>query len=317
MTTCESWEKLIEKLAAGTIDENENKDLQKHLSQCAGCRQLVKIHTTMEKSTLMPPVVEAEEFFQMRQKVLSDIRTNREKAINWLILWQNIKSMLAHPALGYATAAVLLAALIFNKPADDTSMLVNEDNLVHSINQIAAQNTSLSEVRNSPYSYSDISIRQQQNGSVLLGFNLSTRVTTEARPDDPIVRELLAQSLVSDEPISSRLRAIKYSESLSDSKVQEALTYTVLNDQNAAVRLKAMNALTGTESNESVREIMLHILQNEKSVQMRLLAIDYLTRDPAGQNLLRQNLYESDTPVNPALLIRASQNKLMTNQNKE
>lgn len=317
MNTCKTWEKQIENLFAGIITEKENEELQNHLSECAACRGLVKVHTALEKSELITPQVETEEFFRMRQNVLRQIRVKQKKEINMPIVWQNIKSLFAHPALGYAMAAVMLAIIIYNKPLKNSPSFVEKDNLIRSINQVAAQNTRLSDVRNSPYSYRDVSIREQDNGNIQLSFDVTTRVTTEAKPDDPLVQEVLAQSLVNNEPVGARLRVIKYSKKIMDTKIMEALSYTALNDQNSAVRLKAMNALSGAKDTELIREAMLQILQNETSVQMRLLAIDYLTQDPAGQNMLRQNLYESDTPVNPALLIRAGQNKIITNQDKE
>ena len=317
MKQCKSWEKLIEKLVAGSITESENARLEAHLKTCASCRELVRMHHALENSVLKTPAVKEEEFFRMRQETLRIIRNRQSSVVNWALLWQNIKLTLAHPATGYVTAILLCGILVFNNLDEESITVSKVDNqLIQSINQVAAQNTSLTEVQNSPYTYRNVSMRDKADGRVQLSFDVSTHIVTEVEQNDPLLHEILAQSLVSNESVGNQLQAIKYSQNVLDNKIQQALIYTILNDQNPAVRLKAMNALNPVKNDKTVRDVMLKVLKNETMVQMRLLAIDYLTQDQTGRDLVREELSESDTPVNPALLIRADQNLQLQN-NKE
>lgn len=314
MKQCKSWEKLIEKLIDGTITENESARLKAHLETCASCRELVQMHHAMENSVLNLPAVNEDEFFRMRQEVLGNIRKKHSAVINWGLLWQHIKLTLAHPAVGYVTAALLFGILVFSRITDPgVSSAEAEDQLIHSINLAAAQNTSLTEVQNSPYTYRNLSLKDKADGRVQLSFDVSTHIVTEVEQNDPLLHEILAQSLVSNESVGNRLQAIKYSQNVLDAKILQALIYTMLNDQNPAVRLKAMDALMPVKNDQNVREAMLKALKDETMVQMRLLAIDYLTQDQTGRDLVREELKESDIPVNPALLIRADQNLQLQN----
>jgi hypothetical protein len=127
------------------------------------------------------------------------------------------------------------------------------------------------------------------------------------KKDDPLVREVIAQSLINPSNVGTELKAISYTEGMVDQKIKEALIFSMDKAPIMAVRLKAMASLSEYESDQEIQEAFIDVLRKEESVKMRLLAIDYLTANKLTPDTLQRVISESEAPQNPALMIKVNE----------
>jgi hypothetical protein len=184
---------------------------------------------------------------------------------------------------------------------------VSDDPLVDEIQLAAARHTRFADVVNAPYTYSDVKVTEQPDGMVGLSFDVSRHVEVVVSKDDPMVGEVLVQSLLGEASVGTKLKAISSSNAM-DGKVREALVRTMLHDRNLGVRLRAQERLVALRGDAEVERALLEVLSAEESVQMRLVAIDYLTEEKVQPDLVRQAVGtgEEDARVD-AVYVRAMQ----------
>lgn len=109
--------------------------------------------------------------------------------------------------------------------------------------------------------------------------------------NDAIIRELLLRG--SKDPLDPGLRvdAVELLKDYEGSDVRDSLVNSVLHDENAAVRLKALEGLRRFHNERPAHEALLQVLQDDASPAVRTEAIDVLI--PA----------DSAEPVSPELAI--------------
>jgi hypothetical protein len=125
-----------------------------------------------------------------------------------------------------------------------------------------------------------------------------------AKKDDPLVRDVLAQSLVNPSNLGNELKVISYSQGMSDPKLKEALLYSLHAAPELAIRLKAMDELQNYKNDPAVKQAFKKVLGEEESVKMRLTAIDYLAENQIPPDSLQLILSESKAAQNPAVTLK-------------
>ncbi len=140
---------------------------------------------------------------------------------------------------------------------------------------------------------------------IALSFDVSRHMEIIRSKDDPLVREVIAQTLLNPANPGNELKAISYSSSVFDIKLKEALIFSAQNAPILAVRIKAMSGLMNYEDDVDVQSAFLDIFQDEESVKMRLMALDYLKKSRIDKAKLQAALEQMDSGKNAAVIIKA------------
>jgi hypothetical protein len=179
--------------------------------------------------------------------------------------------------------------------------------LLREITSDAAANRSLVDVEDSPFIYSDVTLRTLPDGRVALDFDVTRHVNTIEAAGSPLAQDVLAQALLNPSHAGSRLKAIELAAGTMSPKVRDALVFALHHDDNLAVRLKALSILREQPGADPVIETaVLATLRHDESVQMRLEALDFLATLRLDPEAIRRviDIEETDDPAAAALLVR-------------
>jgi len=305
MPKCNIYHKLIIKLITSGLDENENTILNKHTSVCRECAGLMLVHHNIGQTRKNFRMPSSDEFRTMRQNTLRQIRLTDSPKVNSLL--DQFRGLFVKVEFAYALALLFLIFSLYNLYDSEKDQGSIPSALVEQIDYTARQNQSLSDIENSPYTYTDIEIKEMDDRQIHLGFNVSTYMELIRDKNDALVKEILAQSIINSQQTGAKLTTIAYAEELMDPKLKETLLYVLLNDPDLAVRLKALNILTNYANDDRIQDTFLSVLKNEESVQMRLTVLDYLTANKTESDLIIRELSTAKTKINQAVLIKAQE----------
>ncbi len=310
---CREYEPLIERMLAEEIGDGERDRLLAHAEACTGCREFIDLHYQLQDPEQVVDLPTEGELAAMRGAVMRRIRAERADRSERVGFMEALRALMLRPAHAAGVLAVmvmLLALGVYAGQQIDGRIEVPEglmaDQLLSAIREEAQQNRRLSDVENATYLYSNVNFDDLGDDTVSVSFDV-TRHMELARPkDDPLVKEMVAQSLVNPSPLGTRLQALGYAARHSDPKIKQALIFSMLNDSTLAVRLKAMNILKDSEPDEENQAAMVAVLAGEESVQMRLLAMDYLVASEADAGRMDRVLDELRRVDDRAVLARAA-----------
>lgn len=297
----------IDRLFAGELAEDDRAVIDAHLERCSDCRE----HHALVSQIASRPAPETDErdLLAMRRAVLGTIQSERGAERT------SFFTRLPHAAaLALVTGgAVLLAAGWFvgrttapEAVAARRGGMANPDLvLARQIQSVARENTGLADVENSPYRYANVRIEPQPEGRIRLGFDVSRHLELTLLKSDPLVTEVLVQSVLDSGSIGTRLRAIDEAGNILDPRVRGALIKAMLHDENLGVRLQAQSRLIERAGDAGIADALLTVLENEESVQMRLVAIDYLTRSRVDPRRLREAVEAGEPEGRGAVRVKA------------
>lgn len=305
MDKCKKYHELIIKLISSGLNEKENVILNEHISTCNDCANYLFIHKNIEQSQKNIPMPTSDEFRIMRQNTLRKIRISDSSKLTSLL--NQIKSIFVKVEFAYSLAILFLIFGLYNFYYLDINQSKIPSDLIEQIDYTAQQNRSLSDIKNSPYTYRNIEIMEMDEQQIHLGFNISTYIELTRDKNDPLVKEILAQSIINSQQTGAKLSTISYAEKLIDPKLKETLLYVLQNDPDLAVRLKALNIITKYANDNQIQNAFLSVLQNEESVQMRLMVLDYLTANKIDTSLIVRELSTATTRINQPILVKAQE----------
>jgi hypothetical protein len=263
--------------------------------------------TTHEPEDLDPALVErlradlaaaepdAEDFARLRRRVLGQIAAEpARRPAPWAQWWWR----------GLATTAA--AGLVFF-----AGWLVgrgprsNGGDLERQLRRAAAGNQRFEDMENSPFAYSNVELRAAGAGRYRLALDVSRHLDVEVGAADPLLADVLVQSLLGGSSVGARLRAVSLSAPALDERVRQALIVAMRHDPNLGVRLEAQERLGGAHGDRGVEAAMLDVLAQEESVQMRLSAIEYLASGRTAPELVARALETASAPSNAFVLAKA------------
>ena len=298
-------QKLIEKLISGGISESEIKELDILLEKFPEYRGIVETHDILTNATSPFEEPLPDEFSKMRYSVLRSVRNMEMNThSDWIVnSTEWIRKFVTRPEMAVAAMTLLLGFFLGRiAPVDEETI---SSGLMQQISFLASENETFSDSKNSPYRYSNIEIKEINGKKVALNFDVSTHLEMVRDKNDPIVREVIAQSLLNPTNLGTELKAISYSENMLDKKIKEALIYSMHSAPILAVRQNAMRNLTKYEQDVDIKEAFLKTLTDEKSVKMRLMALDYLDKNQINPDELKPLLETDEMMQSPAVLIKA------------
>lgn len=289
MNKCRLYDKLFQKLINGEIDPEEEQIYYLHLKECPSCHEQFEIHQSLYDPVLNLPLPEPEEFSKLRQTVIRNVRLTKKRGKKQY--FEGLFDILFHQRARSIYAGVTVIIIFFlGFYANQFFRSEPEGNLVNTIHYAAVNNIALQEVENSPYVFSDVQFRKLDEVNIALSFTVSTHLDIIRPKYDPLVKEVLAQTLLNPEPVGTRLKSISIAIGMMDAKIKESLIFALHQDPSRAVRIKAMTSLMNYPGDEQIQNAFLTLLKNETSVNMRLLAIEYLTQTNIRTSVLRTAL---------------------------
>ena len=306
-TDCREIEESFAALLSGTAATDERRGVMRHLADCDSCAELFAIHAELEDVELPEPA--NTDFLLMRREVLRSIR--QQSASGAGTLWHGVRALLARPlpALALLPAALVAAVIagglgygvaVWLRPAGDLGPVrsaetrigntgaADSNALAGELQFAATRNQRLEQSADSPYTFSNLNVRELDENEVELSFDVATHLELVRDRRDPLVAEILVQSLINPAPVGTRLEAISLVDSLVP-KVRDALIVAMRDDESLAVRLRALAKVSEQSVDATIEEALLGVLAHEESVQMRLMAVDRLTK----RNIARARLEEA------------------------
>ena len=104
--------------------------------------------------------------------------------------------------------------------------------------------------------------------------------------------------------MGSRLKAVSMAARAENGKVEEALVFSMLDDPDLPVRMRALEILAEGPIGDGVEQGLMRVLRHDESMQMRLLAIEVLAHGDAGGRRVLEDFLETDEAVEPAIAER-------------
>jgi len=302
MSRCDDYEPLIERMLAEEIGNAERDRLLAHTEGCTGCREFVDLHYRLQDPELGVDLPDEAEFASVRRAVMHRVRAespSRTSAGTRVFGW--FQALVQQPVYLAAAAAIWLLTLsvVFvagqrSGGLDDTFARgpVVVDQWMQQIRDEARSNRRLVDVENSPYVYSNVAMQDMADDTISLSFDVTRHMEVAKPRHDPLVKEVLAQSLINPTPLGTRLEMISYASKMTDPKIEQALIFSMLNDPVLAVRSRALSILSTYEASEGIRDAFTVVLSGDESVQMRMLAMDYLAATEVGRAQMEDVLQE-------------------------
>ena len=248
----------------------------------------------------------------MRNEVIRKIR-HRQSCENRGRL--SVASFLMQPAFISVFALVVLALGFFlgvrmaKVPAEngEAQSATGPDRFTNTIKRVAQSHAAYEDIMNSPFTYTNVRVTEENTGMVNLSFDVSRHLDLSLKRDDPLLAEVLVQSLLEPSGVDARLTAISISQNVPDSKIKKSLIFAMLHDENLAVRMTAQSKLIERRNDPEITGSLLAVLEREPSVRMRLVAIDYLASRRVQPELLERAIAAGKREESDAVLVRASQ----------
>ena len=301
---CRSSQNDIDRLFAGEIEEDARLALMEHVSACSECGGHYALVEEIAAQAAAEP--DDDDFLAMRRGVLRSIR--EERTASW---WRRLP-LAAAVSVAVAGAALLLALgwvggrsgagpLDAARPASGNPDIV----LAKQMQREARANAALEDVENSPFRYANVRMEELEDGRVRIGFDVSRHLELTLQKTDPLVTEVLVQSMLDAGSVGTKLKAIDQAENVLDPKIRGALVKTMLGDPNLGVRLQAQQRLVERSGDREIADALVAVLENEESVQMRLIAIDYLTRSRIDPDRLQKAVEAGEPAGRGAVRVKA------------
>lgn len=308
MNDCTDYSPLLEKHLADDLTQAELERLLAHAADCSRCGELLALHERLSSWETEAFDPSPADFFEARQNVLRAVGHRGSRAAwSWSLSPAMPRRLLALAAsLALLATGFLAGRLWRDTPTSDVPSTASTEPLLAGIERAARDNRRLRDAEDAPYTISNVSLRDAGAGRVSLGFDLETRIDVTRPRTDPLVSEVLVQSLINPSPLGSRLKALDLAGELLDDKVRDAIVRTMLTDPDLAVRIEASERLSSHPAHPVLDDAFLTVLATEESVHMRLLALDYLT----GQQVRPEALEEAlrDAPPEPGSAVFAKAN---------
>jgi len=312
MNDCKRFEDGLSSLIGGDSNAEERGEVMRHLGECESCADLFAIHAELEDLEI--PAAAESDLLTLRRDVLRALRSESGSATAGWFAALGLGGLRLRPALAVALVAAVAGFLMGRVPSadrvferariEDSRLAAGNQAIAGQIEFAALRNRRVEQSANSPYTFSDLQVRELDDGRVELSFDVATHLELVRDKSDPLVDEILVQSLVNPAPVGTRLEAISLVRSL-EPKVRDALVVAMLDDESLAVRLAALEKLVAQPVDASTRGAFLQVLESEESVQMRLLAVDYLARDRMAPNKLESAILAGQPEPGSAVFARA------------
>jgi hypothetical protein len=287
---------MFDRYLASDLEPQAVSELLAHTKGCDSCRQLLAVHGDLLAAGARIPEPEESEFELRQQRVLRDIRRRRARRP------LRFAALAAGMILPFAVG--LLAGRAFPARSGDAGA---SSRLLGALHVEAESNRGLTDVEDSPFTYSNVSFHRLAGDRVALDFDVTTHLATVESTRSPLVREVLAQSLLNPSSVGERLKAMSFAAGVPEPELTQAVLFALRRDESVAVRLAALTVLVGRLDQEEVRSALMAALRDDPSVQVRLAALESLTSHRVDHRKLREAIGVRKAPGNEPLMVRLAE----------
>jgi hypothetical protein len=179
--------------------------------------------------------------------------------------------------------------------------------LIDALHAEAAANRGLTDVEDSPFNYSNVSFRRVPGDRVALDFDVTTHLASVEPRRSPLVRDVLAQSLLNPSSVGERLKAMSFAAGELEPKLEQAVLFSLRHDESVAVRLAALTVLVSRLDEDDVRSALMAAMRDDPSVQVRLAALESLASRRVDRGRIREAIRERERPGDQALMVRLTE----------
>jgi hypothetical protein len=155
---------------------------------------------------------------------------------------------------------------------------------------------------------------RETNGAVELTFDAARRFQLAGEMSDPDIQRFLAHALVNEQNAGTRLRAVNTIRSQTpmenDRFIQKALLAALKRDENPAVRQQALSALQKYTLDEEIRDTLVYVLMHDQNAKLRIEAINtlemaHMAGQPLEEEVLGALQQRLNTDENKYIRLRA------------
>jgi hypothetical protein len=297
----ESMKQNVLLLAYGELEQEQRKQTEEHIQNCAACRheyaEIAKLHRLIGPQTPLEPSEQL--LYQARQSLRSALRQEREKP-SWIRnLREQFSGWLPQPrfAMGYSAAlliGLLVGYLVFANHTPGSTSVALAPTSADMQEMFNKGNVEITNVR-------FLDANAKDDGQVEFAFDAVRPMTVKGSLNDTRIQKVLTYAMVKEQNPGVRLRAInalQESKAKPDPEMKHALITAMKNDENAGVRREALSLLQKFNFDEELRNAYLYVLQHDKNAAMRIAAIKSLEARKADDkeviNVLKDRM-QSDT----------------------
>jgi len=273
----------------GELSETEQKQLIEHLNVCEECRN------ELEKQKDIMVLLSDGKKLKVNEELLKEARLQLRGALRQhridsfsITLFTNkfLELFSTPPRLAFGAIMILVVGLIIGSVFLGMEKVIIKENEPQLTSALLFQN----DVRISNMQFID---SDPSDGGIEFTFDASKRIHYKGDIDDPKVQNLLTYAMLNDQNPGSRLNSINMIDSYKkvslDDDVKEALVTVVMADNNQGVRREALKLLNGGGFDESVKQANLYVLLNDSSSALRIEALNALIDAAKSGHSLNQN----------------------------
>jgi len=195
MKECEKFENGVRSLIAGDPELEQLEELVAHCKTCADCRELFEMHRTLAHLGSRFDALEPVDLARMRMLIVERVTANRRprSALGWmapLMVLFRLRPLTAVALLAIVFVLGLAASRIGNNSVPSARNLADG----------VFPNAGLVDLKNSPYNYSNVTVRLLDENKVALAFDITKRVELVEPAQSEMVKKMLMHALFNPAP---------------------------------------------------------------------------------------------------------------------
>ncbi|MCI0416539.1 HEAT repeat domain-containing protein [bacterium] len=292
-------------LIYGDLGREEQKQLKLHLDQCELCTeelaQLEKLQSTVDAAAVPKP--SAQLLNEARLELRAALRMERSRK-TWKDIWTGrLQGWLPIFRLSFATMASLAFGIIIGYKAIQPKQSPPTSGPIVKTQQpsILPGETQITNVKFQDADASD--------GNVEFTFEAVKPMTYKGSINDARIQEVLTYALVNEQNPGIRLHAVNALNAKQlrkpDAAIKGALIQAMVKDENPGVRIEALTALEKFEPDEEIKQAFLHVLANDKNAAMRIAAIKSIETERLVDQEVVKVLREAQTDEEDYVRLKA------------
>jgi hypothetical protein len=267
------------------LDFAQEHELEEHLSSCALCRQALARektwHGALKAQQEDVPLALLAEFRQELKSVIAAERTERAAGgsarASLSEMWRHWSEPFGFSRSPWSVRLATASLLVFFGFA--AGRYIDRHGLpaafpLEGTSEASLLGASTSRIRD---------IQPAQNNQVRIIIDQVRQREITGSPDDDQVRRLLLTAMEDQADPGIRVDSVELLKGQAGDDVRDALLRTLRSDQNAAVRLKALESLRLFSSEKPIRDALKFVLEHDENPGVRSEAIDVLA--PFDQTL--------------------------------
>jgi hypothetical protein len=189
MKDCDKFEDGIQSLIAGNPQFKQLEELVEHCKTCPECRDLFEMHRTLSDFGSRFDEFESVDLTDARRSIVEKVEEQnrrRSKSSGFTALWApfTLRPVIATALLAIVFVLGMVVSRIGSRAPSESMDVTNK----------AFLSTTLKNMQNSPYSFSNVAVRYVDDKSVSLSFDVVRRIAIVEPEHSELVKGILMNS---------------------------------------------------------------------------------------------------------------------------